>query len=67
MTGRSKTLIDNIFYNKPMLSIIAGTITSVILNLLIQVLIELSSAVMQNLNKYVNYKDTVRNLIWKIY
>ena len=67
MTGRSKTLIDNIFYNKPMLIIIAGTIRSVILNLLIQVLIELSSAVMQNLNKYVNYKDTVRNLIWKIY
>ena len=43
MTDRSKTLIDNIFYNKPMLNITAGNISSVISYHLIQFFIELSS------------------------
>ena len=43
VTGHSKTLIDNIFYNKPMLNITAGNISSVISDHLIQFLIELSS------------------------
>ena len=38
--GHSKTLTDNIFYNKPMLNITAGNISSVISNHLIQFLIE---------------------------
>ena len=42
VTGHSKTLIDNIFYNKPMLNITAGNISSVISDL-IQFLIEPSS------------------------
>ena len=44
VTGHSKTLIDNIFYNKPMLNITAGNISSVISDHLIQFLIEPSSA-----------------------
>ena len=40
VTGHSKTLIDNIFYNKPMLNITAGNISSVISDHLIQILIE---------------------------
>ena len=43
VTGHSKTLIDNIFYNKPMLNITAGNISSVIADHLIQFLIEPSS------------------------
>ena len=39
VTGHSKTLIDNIFYNKPMLNITTGNISSVISDL-IQFLIE---------------------------
>ena len=39
MTGHSKT-IDNIFYNKPMLNITAGNISSIISDHLIQLLIE---------------------------
>ena len=44
VTGHSKTLINNIFYNKPMLNITAGNIISVISDHLIQFLIEPSSA-----------------------
>ena len=44
VTGHSKTLIDNIFYNKPMLNITAGNISSVISDHLIQFLIEPSSS-----------------------
>ena len=40
VTDHSKTLIDDIFYNKPMLNITAGNISSIILDHLIQVLIE---------------------------
>ena len=40
VTSHSKTLIDNIFCNKPMLNITAGNISSVILDQLIQFLIE---------------------------
>ena len=43
VTGHSKTLIDNIFYNKPMLNLTAGNISSVISGHLIQFLIEPSS------------------------
>ena len=43
VTGHSKTLIDNIFYNKPMLNITAGNISSVISDHMIQFLIEPSS------------------------
>ena len=43
VTCHAKTLIDNIFYNKPMLNITAGNITSVISDHLIQFLIEPSS------------------------
>ena len=42
VTGNSKT-IDNIFYNKPMVNITAGNISSVISDHLIQFLIEPSS------------------------
>ena len=44
VTDHSKTLIDNIFYNNPMLNITAGNISSVISNHLIQLLIEPSSS-----------------------
>ena len=40
VTDHSKTLIDNIFYNKPMLNKAAGNISSVISDHLIQLLIE---------------------------
>ena len=43
VTGRSKTLIDNIFYSKPMLNITAGNISFVTSDHLIQFLIEPSS------------------------
>ena len=43
VTGHSKILIDNIFYNKPMLNITAGNISSVISDHLTQLLIEPSS------------------------
>ena len=43
VTDHSKTLIDDIFYNKPMLNITAGNISSIILDHLIQVLIEQST------------------------
>ena len=43
VTGRSKTLIDNIFYSKPMLNITAGNIGFVTSDHLIQFLIEPSS------------------------
>ena len=43
VTGHSKTLIDNIFYNKPILNIMAGNISSVISDHLIPFLIEPSS------------------------
>ena len=43
VTGHSKTLIDNIFYNKPMINITAGNISSVISDHLIQFLIAPSS------------------------
>ena len=44
VTGHSKTLIDNIFYNKSMLNITAGNISSAISDHLIQFLIEPSSS-----------------------
>ena len=44
VTGHSKTLIDNIFYNKPMLNITAGNRSSAISDHLIQFLIEPSSS-----------------------
>ena len=43
VTGHSKTLVDNIFYIKPILNITAGNISSVISDHLIQFLIEPSS------------------------
>ena len=43
VTGHSKTLIDNIFYNKPTLNITATNITSIISDHLIQFLIESSA------------------------
>ena len=43
VTGNSKTLIDNIFYNKPMLNITAGNISSIVSDSLIQFLIEPSA------------------------
>ena len=42
--GHSKTLLDNIFYNKPKLNITGGNISSVISNHLTQFLIEPSSS-----------------------
>ena len=62
VTGHSKTLIDNIFYNKPMLNITAGNISSVISDHLIQFLIEPSSS-NAKLIKHVNCKDAIRTLI----
>ena len=47
VTRHSRTLIDNIFYNKPMLNITAGNISTVILNHLIQ------SLIMQNPKKHL--------------
>ena len=44
VTGHSKTLIDNIFYNKPILNITAGNINSVISDHLIQFFTEPSSS-----------------------
>ena len=44
VTGNSKTLIDNTFYNKPMLNITAGNISSAISDHLTQFLIEPSSS-----------------------
>ena len=43
VTGRSKTLIDNIFHNKLILNITARNISSAILDNLIKFLIEPSS------------------------
>ena len=43
MTGHSKTVIDNIFYNKPMLNISAANISSIISDHLIQFLTEPSA------------------------
>ena len=43
VTGHSKILIDNIFYNKPMLNITAGNISSIISDHLIQFLTEPSA------------------------
>ena len=43
VTGRSKTLIDNTFNEKPMLNITTGNVNPVILDNLIQFLIEPSS------------------------
>ena len=62
VTGHSKTLIDNIFYNKPMLNITAGNISSVISDHLIQFLIEPSST-NAKLEQHVNYNDAIRTLI----
>ena len=44
VTSHSKTLIDNIFYNRPMLNITAGSISSIISNHIIQFLVEPSAA-----------------------
>ena len=65
MTGNSKTLIDNIFYNKPMLNITAGNISSAISDHLIQLLIEtsLSNSKLEQTYKHVNSKDAIRTLI----
>ena len=62
VTGHSKILTDNIFYNKPMLNITAGNISSIISDHLIQFLIE-PLQLMQNLNKHLNYRDAIRTLI----
>ena len=43
VTGHSKTVRDSIFYNKPMLSITAGNISSIISDQLIQFLIKPSA------------------------
>ena len=43
VTSHSKRLTDNIFYNKPMLNITAGNISSIISDHLIQFLIEPSA------------------------
>ena len=43
VTGHSKTLIDNIFYNKPVLDITARNLSSIISDHLIQFLIEPSA------------------------
>ena len=40
VTSHSKTLIDNIFYNRPMLNITAGSISSIISDHIIQFLVE---------------------------
>ena len=61
VTGHSKTLIDIIFYNKPMLNITAGNISSIISDHLIQFLIE-PSATNAKLEQ-INYKDAIRTLI----
>ena len=61
VSGHSKTLIDNIFYNKPMLNITSGSISSVISQHLNKYLIEpsLSNAKL----KHANYKDAIKTLI----
>ena len=69
-------LIDNIFYNKPMLNITAGNIISVISDHLIQFLIELSSfnakleetcklqRSYKNFNK-AKFKNDLHKISWK--
>ena len=76
VTGDSKTLIDNIFYNKPMLNITAGNISSVISDHLIQFLIEPSSTIAKleqtcklqrcykNFDK-TKFKNDLRKISWK--
>ena len=76
MTGNSKTLIDNIFYNKPMLNITAGNISPVISDHLIQFLTEPSSTnakleqtcklqqCYKNFDK-TNFDNDLRKISWK--
>ena len=76
VTGHSKTLIDNIFYNKPMLNITAGKISSVISDHQIQFLIEPSSTntkleqtcklqrCYNNFDK-IKFKNDLRKISWK--
>ena len=76
VTGHSKTLIDNIFYNKPMLNITAGNISSVISDHLIQFLIEPSSSnakleptckLQRCYKKFdkAKFKNDLRKISWK--
>ena len=63
MIGHSKTLIDNIFYNKPMLNITAGNISSVKSDHLIQFFIEpsLSNAKLEQTCKLQRcYKNLIK-------
>ena len=62
VTCNSKTFIDNIFYNKPILNITAGNISSTISDHLIQFLME-PSATNAKLEQTYNYKDATRTLI----
>ena len=76
VTGNSKTVIDNIFYNKPMLKINAGNISSAISDHLIQFLIEPSSSnakieqtcklqrCYKNFNK-AKFKNDLHKISWK--
>ena len=63
VTGCSKT-IDNIFYNKPMLNIIAGMKQALVYQIFWWSNFWLNHLqLMQNLDKHVNYKDARRTLI----
>ena len=76
VTGHSKTLIDNIFYNKPMLNITAGNISSAISDHLIQFLIGPSSSnskleqicklqrCCKNFNK-AKFKNDIHKISWR--
>ena len=72
VTGHLKALIDNIFYNKPILNITAVNISSVISDHLIQFLIEPSSinAKLEQTFKvqryYKNYKTKFKSNLLKI-
>ena len=61
VSGHSKTLIDNIFYNKPMLNITSGSISSVRSEHLNKYLIEPSLS--NGKLKHANYKDAIKTLI----
>ena len=76
VTGHSKTLIDNIFCNKPMLNPTAGNISFVISDHLIQFLIEPSSynATLEQTSKLQRYyknfdkakfKNDLHKISWK--
>ena len=76
VTGHSKILTDNIFYNKPMLNITAGNISSIISDHLIQFLTEPSATnakleqtcklqrCYKNFNK-TKFKNDLHKISWK--